>query len=183
MKTSYDHHNSSSNRAFNRWYHLSTPGILCPSWRCPNTAMRYEHTPRPEIEQHYHIRELIEGQEKKTADRAYHMAKNKARAERGELIADNKDFDIKDFYCTACRKDFVGAAWKQEEVDWANPTQTIAFYKTKCWCGKWCIRYITDKPFDPYFALSRRLAMERTKHVNDILQPFETGFNLMYGKK
>lgn len=145
--------------------------------------MRYEHTPRPEIEHHYYIQGLIESQEKRTADRLYHRNRLKTLEERNDLIKDNKPLELKDFFCTDCNKDFFSVAVKQEEVDWSNPTQTIAFYKTKCWCGKWCIRYITDKNADPFWTKSRRMRAEHAKYAIDLLQPHETGFNLQYGKR
>lgn len=145
--------------------------------------MKYEHVPRPNVEQHYHIRELIERQDKRSNDRAYHMDKQKARDERDSLIRDNKVKELVDFHCSDCKEDFKGEAIKQIEVDWTNETQNIAFYKTKCFCGKWVMRLITDRYRDAYWFKSTNVARDRGKHYADTLQPFETGFNLLYGKK
>ena len=71
---------------------------------------------------------------------------------------------------------------RQEEIDWNNQEQTIAFYKTKCFCGKWCIRLVTDKLADGYWQRSRFVALDRGNHHSDLIQPFEEGFNLLYGK-
>lgn len=145
--------------------------------------MRYEQTPRPNVEQHYHIRELIEGQDKRAKDRSYHLDKQKERDERNQLIKDNKVKELVDFHCETCAEDFRGEAIKQVEVDWSNPMQNIAFYKSKCFKGHWCMRHITDRFRDAYWFKSKNVAKDRGKHHNDILQPFETGYNLLYGKK
>jgi hypothetical protein len=145
--------------------------------------MRYENTPRPLIEDHYHIRELIERQEVRTQDRIYHQNREKALAERQALIKDNKLKDIKEFWCDRCRKDFVGEAILNVEIDWSNPAQNIAFYRTKCFCGAWALRPITDRLRDSYPFRSRRAAKERGVHFADTVQPWETGFQLLYGRK
>lgn len=145
--------------------------------------MKYEHTPRPEIERHYHIKELIERQEKRTEDRQYHRNRAKEKEERDKIIQDAKPYLRTDFWCERCNKDFIAFAHKQVEVDWSCPSQNIAFYKTKCRKGHWCIRLITDKHRDGYWSKSRNVARDRGKHYADTIQPFQTGFNLLYGKK
>lgn len=145
--------------------------------------MKYDHEPRPNIESHYHIRELIEAQRKRSDDRTDYRNREKAREERDSLIKDNKIKELVEFYCSDCDEDFKGEAIKQIEVDWTNDTQNIAFYKTKCFCGKWCVRLITDRYRDAYWFKSKNVARDRGKHYGDTLQPFETGFNLLYGKK
>ena len=146
--------------------------------------MRYEDTPRPITESHYHIRELIENQEKRTNDRNLSRSKEKEKAEREEEILKAKPADIIEFYCTDCEEDFAQVAFKQVETDWSNTSQRIAFYKSKHDdCGAWAIRYITDKYSDPYWSESKQVARDRGKHYADILQPWETGYNLLYGRK
>jgi len=141
-----------------------------------------DQTPHPLVEDHYHIRELIEGQEKRAADRKYHQDKEKLLRERDELIADSKPFVLTDFYCDKCKKDFKGQAIKQVELDWyAN--QRIAYYKSKCFRGHWVIRLITDKYKDGFYQRSKLVFLDRGNHFNDTVQPHETGFNLLYGKK
>lgn len=142
-----------------------------------------KNQPKPNIEEHYHIEELIERQRVRSEDRTYHQDRLKALEERNSLIKDNKIFEVKDFHCIPCNVDFKGQALKQIEVDWTNPTQNIAFYKTKCFKGHWCIRLITDRHRDHYWFKSLAVARDRGKHSDDMLQPYETGFNLLYGKK
>ncbi len=144
--------------------------------------MNLDHTPHPLIEDHYHIRELIEAQEKRHDERLYSRDKAKAKQEREELIADAKRLVLTDFWCDRCKEDFKGMAWKQVVQDWYTDSRS-AFYKTKCFKGHWCIRLITDKYKDGFFVKSRKLAHERGKYHNDIIQPGDTNYQLLYGKK
>lgn len=134
--------------------------------------------PHPVIEEHYHIRELLEAQEVRTAER--HRIQERKKFEESYL-KDLKGFPeiaTLDFYCTKCKHDFIARA--QKELDsWDK----VAYYKTKHTCGTWSIRHITDRFRDNYFARSRRVAYDRYKNHNDLLQPFETGFNMVHGKK
>lgn len=143
----------------------------------------YDHIPRPDIEQHFHIRDLIEGQEKRTADRVYHQNREKMLAEREDLIKDSKMICLTDFYCERCQEDFKGQSIKQIEEDWSCPTQRIAFYKNKCSKGHWCIRLITDRHKDGFFNRSRLIAKDRGNHHDAIIQPWEIGYDLLYGRK
>jgi len=143
----------------------------------------YENTPRPEIENHFHIRELIEAQEKRASDRTYHRDRIKALEERDKEINLAPAKQTMGFYCEKCKEDFMGEAIKQVEVDWSNTSQRIAFYKTKCFKGHWCMRLITDRLKDAYFFKSKRVAQDRMKHSLDLIQSFETNYNLLYGKK
>ena len=145
--------------------------------------MRYEHTPRPLVEEHYHIRELIEVQSKRSSDRSMFRDRAKLAAEREDLIVDSKPFTLTDFWCEACKEDFKAQSIKEVEIDWTNTTQRIAFYRTKHLCGKWCMRLITDRNRDAFWFKSRAVRVDQALHYNDTLQPYQTGFNLLYGKK
>ncbi len=143
----------------------------------------FKQNPHPLIEDHYHIQELINSQEKRSADRTYYRDKDKEKAEREDLIAEAKQFIVTDFWCRKCKEDFKAVAIKEIEEDWSKPSQRVAFYKTKCFKGHWCKRLITDRFLDYFWQRSRSVARDRGVHHNDILQPFETGYNLLYGKK
>jgi len=143
----------------------------------------YDYTPRPQIEDHYHIRALIEAQEKRSDDRSYYHDKNKSLAQREQDIRAAAPKELKAFYCQTCKKDFLAEAFKEVEQDWSNSKQQIAFYRTKCFKGHWCQRLITDHLRDKYFYKSKKIAQDRAKHAVDVLQPFETGFNIAYNKK
>jgi hypothetical protein len=142
-----------------------------------------KHEPKPLIEEHYHIQELIDAQDKRTADRNYHRDKAKEKEERDKLIADAKLADMIDYYCKDCKKDFVKVSAKQVEIDWTNPSQRISFYKARCPCKAMCIRLITDRHKDPYWTRSKKVARDRGKHYADTIQPYQTNFNLLYGKR
>lgn len=142
-----------------------------------------DYGPKPLIEQHHHIQELIERQQVRSDDRQYHKDRIKALEEREDLIKDSKEYALTDFWCDKCKEDFKAVVIRQIEEDWSNTTQRIAFYKTKCFKGHWCIRLITDKEKDGFYLKSKFIALDRGKYHTDILQPFETGFNLMFGKK
>lgn len=144
--------------------------------------MRYEQTPRPEIENHYHIRELFEFHERKTEDRSYHRDKEKEKQERDDTINSVQTFVATEFWCDTCKEDFKAQAIKEIETDWSNPNQRIAFYRTKCFKGHWCMRLITDKHKDAYWFKSRAVHRDRGEHYADTLQPHETGFNMLYKK-
>lgn len=143
----------------------------------------YEHTPRPETEYHPHIRNLIERQERKSKDKIRHQDREKMLAERQEEIDKAKEWDVIEFYCPLCKEDFAHFATKQVEQDWSNSSQKIAFYKGKHDCGTWTIRHITDKVADPYWIESPQVARDIGSHALDLIQPHQTGFNLLYGRK
>lgn len=142
-----------------------------------------KHEPKPLIEHHYHIQELIDSQEKRTQDRNYHRERTKQLEDREDYIKDSKFVTTTDFFCTRCRQDFKAQAVRQIEIDWSNEKQRIAFYKSKCDKGHWCIRLITDRFMDGFYKTSKLLAVDRANHKLDTLQPWEEGFNTMYGKK
>lgn len=141
-----------------------------------------EYGPKPLIEEHYYIRELIDAQDKRAKDRIYHQDRVKALEDREKEIrsADGKTTIM--FYCKTCKEDLVGEAFKHIEQDWTNSGQTFAFYKTKCFNGHWVVRFIVDKSKDPYFFRSPFIASQREYHHADLLQSFESGYQLMYGK-
>lgn len=140
--------------------------------------------PVPLIEEHYHIKELIENQQKRSDDRTYHRERVKSLEERNDLIGDAKVVEAKEFYCEHCREDFRAMAVLQVEVDWSNPRQNIAFYKSKHRkCGIWGIRLVTDRQRDGYFVRSRIMRLQQGFHHKDVIQPHEIGYNMLYGKR
>lgn len=142
-----------------------------------------DYGPKPLVEQHYHIQELIDAQQKRVDDREYHRNLKKSDTERNEEIAAAQTIVLTDFYCSECDEDFKSMSVKEVEMDWSCPTQNIAFYRSKCDNDHWCIRYITDKYHDPYWMNSPAVARDRGKHYKDIVQPFESGYQLLYGKR
>jgi len=146
--------------------------------------MALKHTAKPLVEEHYHIDELIDAQEKRAEDREYHRQRVKNAEERSKIIDDAKMLVSTDFHCIRCRQDFKANAVLQVEQDWSKPSQMIAFYKSKHrLCGAWAIRNLTDKHLDGFWQRSRAMRLEQGKYHNDLLQPFETGYNMLYGKR
>ena len=143
--------------------------------------MKFDQTPHPLTEDHYHIQDLINAQQKRSDDRQYHKDRIKELEQREDLIEDSKPLTLTDFYCSKCKKDFKAQTVKQVEEDWTS-NQRIAFYKTKCFRGHWCIRLITDRQQDGFWQRSRLVALDRGKNFNDALQPFEIGYYTLYGK-
>ncbi len=139
--------------------------------------------PKPLIEEHYHIQSLIKGQEKRVEDREYHRNVSKEKEERNDLIKDAKRIVLTDFFCRKCKEDFKAVAIKEVEIDWSNSAQFIAFYRSKCDKGHWCQRLITDRHRDAFWSKSKLMALDRGNHFADTIQPHETNFNLLYGKK
>ena len=133
--------------------------------------------PRPLVEEHYHVNELIELQQKRSEDRTRHQEIEKSRDGFIKAIAGFKDLENLDFYCDKCQVDFQARAHKQID-SWGE----VAYYKIKHSCGKWCMRHITDRFQDAYFFHSPIIARQRGEHHNDLLQGFETGYNMLYKK-
>lgn len=145
--------------------------------------MNFDQTPHPLVEDHYHIQSLINSQEKRVQDRTYHRNRIKDLEDRESYVVDAKLMTVTDFWCDRCSKDFKAQAIKQVEIDWTNSKQSVAFYKTKCFNGHWCIRLISDRHKDKFWAKSKLVALDRGNHFEDTVQPFETNYNLLYGKK
>ena len=139
--------------------------------------------PKPLVEEHYHIQELMERQERRHDDRTDQRTRKDELEANARFIASEPNFALKEFYCVQCDLDFVSEAVKQVEDDWNCPGHQIAFYRTKCFKGHWCMRLVTDRFMDSYFFFSKRLARDRAKHYEDTIQPFQTGYNLLFGKK
>lgn len=143
-----------------------------------------KHQPKPLAEEHWHIQELIKGQQRRVEEREYARNQSKNKAARQDDINSADVLVIKDFWCHTCKEDFIAMSVKEVEQDWSNPSQNIARYHTKHKeCGTWCIRHITDKLDDPFWSKSKAVALDRGKHSVDLLQPFENNYNLMWGKK
>lgn len=138
-----------------------------------------DHGPKPLIEQHYHIQDLIDAQEKRAADRQYHREIEKNRDERLKEIDAAETVALKPFWCVTCRIDFQSPAFKITDT-WGDN----AYYKTKHHpCGTWCMRNVTDSWRDSYWTKSKLVSKGRGDHFADTIQPYETNYNLLYGKK
>lgn len=80
------------------------------------------------------------------------------------------------FWCRKCRIDWKVIAKKY----WLN-TVFGEVWAAKCdECGKLMVRLINDAPNDPYFRLSFKVKAERIKYANDVLQPNDPNFDILY---
>lgn len=138
----------------------------------------FTQSPHPLIEDHYHIRELIEAQQKRAADRTNWQEQKKNIDAFQKYVDGFKNVELLDFYCERCEVDFVGRARKQVD-SWDQ----LAYYKIKHRCGTWCMRLITHRFRDKYFFRSKKVAYDRSVNSKEMLQPFQTGYNMMYGKQ
>ena len=146
--------------------------------------MALRHQPKPLVEEHYHIDELIDAQQKRSDDRTYHRERVKNSEERQKLIEDAQMVVSSDFFCLKCRKEFKANAVLEVEIDWSKPSQSIAFYRSKHKpCGSWAIRHLTDKHLDGFWRRSKTAMLEQGKYHNDLIQPFQIGYNMLYGKR
>ncbi len=145
--------------------------------------MALKHTPKPLVEEHYHIDMLIDNQSKRSEDRQRFKDLERTRSENDKMIADAKPVANLDFFCDHCRQDFKSNAVIHIEIDWNKSNEQIAFYRAKHRrCGQWSIRHWTDKPRDGFFMKSPAMRREQGKYHADLLQPYELGFNMLYGK-
>ena len=105
-------------------------------------------------------------------------------SQRNEL---KKEYDVDEeipaqiFYCKQCKKDyFPRRIVKVEQNDW-NTGGTFRFWRSKH-CGVWNVRLITQKIKDKFFIKSPSVRRDRRLHKLYMLQPQESGFNMLYGK-
>lgn len=139
----------------------------------------FKENPHPLVEDHYHIQELINAQQKRAEARTQWRERKKREEELDKNLASYKDIELLDFWCDHCKIDFVARSKKQLD-GWSK----IAYYKIKHRkCGMWCIRLITERFMDAYFFRSKKVAYDRMANATEMIQPFQSGFNLMYGKK
>jgi hypothetical protein len=98
--------------------------------------------------------------------------------ERERMVASLPASISTEFWCEACQLDFIRQAIKITQT-WTG--QLTAFYETRCACGAYCRRQITDKPSDPYYQQSRLLQASKRKMEIDLLQPHDPRFRIYWG--
>ena len=133
---------------------------------------------RSTAEYHPEIQALVKAHEKRQADRQYHRDIEKMRDDMIKEIKSAPEFEKIHCYCEGCGREFTARAGKI--VDSWSP---IAWYITKCRCGKRQLRRITDKIWDRYYFKSKEIFKQRFDNFADILQPFQSGYEMMWGKK
>lgn len=111
-------------------------------------------------------------------------AAEKRKRERERELDVDESIPAVIFYCGPCGKDFTPRRiFKEEDQDW-NRGGKFRYWKARHRdCGTWCKRLISDKAKDPFWRLSPSVKRQRALFKRDVLQPHETGFNMLYGKK
>lgn len=83
------------------------------------------------------------------------------------------------FYCRVCKKDyFPKRIVKVEQQDW-NTHGIFRFWRSKH-CSTWNTRLITQKMNDKFFIKSPSVCRDRRLNKEALLQPGETGFDMLY---
>lgn len=109
---------------------------------------------------------------------------------QGLLYFNEKDIEeglstkITDFYCKNCKCDYED--WKVTPVvesDWTKEGKWLAYFKSKHKCGTWNRRKITDKHTDEYWTRSSKMRRDVGNHYKDMIQPNQSGFDMLYGYK
>ncbi len=127
------------------------------------------------------VKRLIDRVDRRKEERDRELASTQAYRDRTRAIRDAKNVDVTGFWCADCKRDFQGVGIKQiREPAGMYP---IAWYRGTCPRGHQTIRYITDKDHDPFYFLSVELAHERARLDDDLLQPSDPRFRLVYPDK
>lgn len=88
--------------------------------------------------------------------------------------------DKYDFWCEECQIDFTSPAYKVSYRVFGEP---IASYRSQCpKCDEDCIRLISHRDNDVYYALSDKVRIQRKQYRADILQAEDYGFRSRYGE-
>lgn len=86
------------------------------------------------------------------------------------------------FYCSKCSIDYFPIrVIKVEQQDW-NTNGIFRFWRAKHNCGNWNVRLISQKVNDKFFIKSPSVCRDRRKHLLDMLQIQDTGFDMLYRK-
>jgi hypothetical protein len=94
----------------------------------------------------------------------------------------NEDIPPQIFYCDVCDKDyFPRRIVKIEQDDWDNGG-VYRYWRSKH-CSKWHRRLINHKIKDKFWRKSPSVIRDRRLNSLDMIQPQETGFDMLYGKK
>lgn len=98
-------------------------------------------------------------------------------ARRDEILAAPPYTDTA-FWCDYCERDFEGKGHKEVRVPVGSVW--LAYYVGICPCGKHSLRYITDKLKDPYFYKSLTVRVQQRLFPDEMLQPWQPRFKLLY---
>lgn len=93
----------------------------------------------------------------------------------------NEEIPASIFCCKVCKKDyFPKRIVKVEQNDW-NTGGIFRFWRSKH-CGVWNVRLISQKLHDKFFIKSPSVCRDRRRFKLDMLQPTDSGFDMLYKK-
>ncbi|MBI4151616.1 hypothetical protein HY496_01485 [Candidatus Woesearchaeota archaeon] len=123
----------------------------------------------------YEERVLKELASQTFAERHNDRMRGREQTKKAEEVSKQPDAIRHTFYCTYCRKDFLGIGAKRT-------AENRAWYGTRHECGKESIRRITYRTEDEYYDLSEEIRLQRQIHSDDTLAPFDNRFRQVYGQ-
>lgn len=130
------------------------------------------------------VRKLENFLEKRFEEREAAKLEEAYKYENQKDIQESLESRPTDFYCRRCKCDYEDYRTTGiVESDWINPGKYIAKWNSKHKCGTWNIRYATDKHLDPYWTQSPKMKADQGNYYRDMIQPHETGFDMLYGTK
>lgn len=134
------------------------------------------------------MNEQTEKLEKFLENRWEERAKEKEREfdlyENLEEVKNGLESRLTDFYCTHCEEDYEDyRTTGVVETDWSKPGKFIAYWNSKHSCGRWNRRLATNKHEDPYWFRSKKMALDKGNYYKDMIQPHESGFDMLYSYK
>jgi hypothetical protein len=124
------------------------------------------------------LRRLVARYEKRVHERRMREERERPFKERVQAIFEAPRYVITDFYCRQCNKDVSGTAFRQ--VCTMRQNLPTAWFVSICPKGHRIVRRITDKDSDPYYDLSPLVARQRFEMRDDLLDPSDPRFKILY---
>lgn len=122
--------------------------------------------------------------EGRSLEREMLLFKAKGRMERERAIADALAFVPNlEFWCRTCKKDFVGAGYKESRMLPVEDRTKIGWWYGYCPKRHRAIRRITDRQFDPYYRESFLVLRQAIDFADDLMGPNDPRFAVRYPKE
>lgn len=136
------------------------------------------------MEDHDDFKKLDKIYQERFDERDREKTKEGYQKENELEVNDGIKTPMTDFYCKRCKKDYDDYRTTYIiQNDWERIGKKSSFWKSKHKCGQWNIRYVTDKSHDPYWTLSPKMKKDRGNYYRDMVQPDQSGFDMLFGHK
>lgn len=137
------------------------------------------------MEDHDDFKRLDKIYQERFEERDREKTKEGYQKENELEVNDGIKTPLSDYYCKKCKKDYEDYRTTYlVQNDWERVGKKVSFWKSKHKpCGTWNIRYITDKLHDPYWTQSPKMKKDRGNYYRDMLQPSDSGFDMLYANK